>query len=147
MFYLIIKYFHSGIRWLLVLALILLIIQALRGISGKQKYASKHKVVLGVTFGLMHTQILLGIILYFISPKVVFSIESFSYQIQRFFLVEHAVGMLISIAIFTIGYYRIKKKQDDRSKFILQFVYVIITFLIMIITIPWPFLNYGSQWI
>ncbi len=96
-----------------------------------------------VTF---HLQVLLGIVLYFISPKVQFTAEMMKSDLLRFYTMEHISLMFISIVLITLGYLRAKKKMESAHKQIL--VFYAIALLLVLIAIPWPFREiFGTNWI
>ncbi len=132
---------HSGLRWLVLIALIVALFQTFsrRGSTGS---IMETKSVL-YTFILTHIQLLVGLILYFISPKVVFGANTMSNSLFRFFTVEHLVGMLIAIVLITLGYTKAKKADQPFNK---AFNYYIVAFILILISIPWPFRELGAGW-
>ena len=96
------KHAHSGLRWLAVIMLVLVIIQAFTG-------KSNSKTSLW-TMSLVHIQIVLGLILYFfvspITKNLAFDMKD---AIQRFYGLEH-VALMVLVAIFvTAGHSALKK--------------------------------------
>lgn len=132
---------HSGLRWLVLIALIIALFQTFsrRGTSGS---IMETKSVL-FTFILTHVQLLVGLILYFISPKVVFGANTMSNSMLRFFTVEHLIGMIIAIVLITMGYTKAKKAELPFNK---AFNYYIAAFILILISIPWPFRALGAGW-
>ncbi|MCW9708675.1 cytochrome B [Fodinibius salsisoli] len=132
---------HSGLRWLVLIALIVALFQTFsrRGTTGS---IMETKSVL-FTFILTHIQLLVGLILYFISPKVVFGANTMSDSLFRFFTVEHLVGMLIAIVLITLGYSKAKKAEKPFNK---AFNYYIAAFILILLSIPWPFRELGAGW-
>ncbi len=132
---------HSGLRWLVLIAIIVALIQTFmrRGTTGN---IMETKSVL-ITFILTHVQLLIGLILYFISPKVIFGANTMSNSMLRFYTVEHLVGMLIAIVLITVGYSKAKKADLPYNK---AFNYYIAAFIIMLVSIPWPFRELGAGW-
>jgi hypothetical protein len=132
---------HSGLRWLVLIALIAALFQTFsrRGSTGS---IMETKSVL-FTFILTHLQLLVGLILYFISPKVIFGSDTMSNSMLRFFTVEHALGMIIAIVLITLGYSKAKKAELPFNK---AFNYYIAAFIIMMASIPWPFRALGAGW-
>ena len=126
---------HSGLRWLVLLSLLVAILVAFlsrknNSIEKKQKIS----YLLALVFS--HIQLLIGIVLYFFhSGKVVFSSETMSNPITRFFTVEHLLGMVIAIALITIGYSKAKKQQSNKK----IFSFYLIALVIIFASIPWPF--------
>lgn len=136
---------HSGLRWLVLLFLVLAIIFALTKWIGKKPFWQTHKkyALLGMMF--THIQILLGFALYFISPKVIFDKSSMKDAVSRFYLVEHMVGMLIAAVLITIGYSMAKRALPERSaKLIFWFYFA--GLIVIVASIPWPFRNLGGAW-
>jgi uncharacterized membrane protein len=136
---------HSGIRWVLLAFLVITIVLALVKWTGKKPFWEQHKKLALYTFISSHIQLLLGLILYFISPKVIFSAESMKDPIARFHLVEHLVGMIIAIALISVGYIRAKKQLPEQSSKTIFWFYFI-AFVIIMATIPWPFRPYSGSW-
>jgi hypothetical protein len=67
--YTFIKEAHSGIAYLLILPLIFIVLFAAYSFFTKQAFTDRHKKFALVGLIVTHLQILLGLILYFISPN------------------------------------------------------------------------------
>jgi len=72
---------HSGLRWIALLLLLLAIINAFTA----KNYEKKHRLVNLFTMITFHTQLVLGIILYFISDKVQFTEGWMKEAMYRFY--------------------------------------------------------------
>ena len=104
-----VQHAHSGLRWVVLILLIAAIVKAAGKRRGGSVYPGKDSLAL-FAFISVHLQLLLGLVLYlWLSPYVKFDGETMSNAITRFYTVEHFVGMIIAIAIITIGYIRAKK--------------------------------------
>ena len=112
-----------------------------KGVNDKQKIFGT------ITLIFAHTQLSLGIILYFISPKVKFDLNLLSSPIIRFFTIEHIALMLIAITILTIGNRKIKTTKDALKVSKLTLIWFSIAFVIILFAIPWPFRNLGAGWL
>lgn len=138
---------HSIIRWFLLLFLIAAIILAYKGSkkSGADYHNMEKKSALG-TFLFAHMQLLLGLILFFTSPFGIKNITNNGMSavmkdgLGRFFAMEHWIGMLIAIIFITLGYIKSKKiaSADKRNRKI--FIFYLIALILIILSIPWPFL-------
>ena len=64
---------HSGLRWLVLLFLIIAIANSAVKLSRKSAPGSGDCVFNRLAMILMHLQLLFGLVLYFISPKVIFA--------------------------------------------------------------------------
>jgi hypothetical protein len=146
MIYLILKHAHSGLRWMVFVLLIYTVFNSIKKILANEKYTKGDKIFTSLTTIFAHIQLLLGLILYFTSAKVVFSISSFRSNMLRFYLAEHILGMLIAITFITIGLIRVKKAKLDKSKHARTFVFFFLAFIIIIFTIPWPWNHLSAGW-
>lgn len=87
-------------------------------------------------------QLLLGLALYFMKGwfNVLTSGGGFmKLPVQRFFAMEHAVGMIIAIVLVHIGYSATKKNIADSAKFKKLFWFTLVALIVIFATIPWPF--------
>lgn len=133
---------HSGLRWLVLLFLIAAIYQTFsrRGKFGDIKEA---KSVL-ITLILTHLQLLVGLILYFISPKVQFGGSTMSSSVLRFYTVEHILLMVVAVVLITMGYSRSKRAPKP---FNVALNFYLIALILILISIPWPFReSLGAGW-
>jgi membrane protein DedA with SNARE-associated domain len=93
-----------------------------------------------------HAQLVLGLILYFISPYVNFASGVMKDKILRFYTIEHFVGMILAIVLITIGYSRAKRQNEAGAKFRTHYVYYLLGLIIILLSIPWPFRDLGAGW-
>ncbi len=133
---------HSGLRWILLLLLILTIITALNKSGNKTPWTAKDKKMSLFTLIATHLQAVLGFGLYFMSPKVDFSSNTMSNPTFRFFTMEHTVMMLIAIILITMGN---RHSKNGNAKKV--FWFYLIALIIILAAIPWPFRALlGSSW-
>lgn len=137
---------HSGLRWLVLVFLVLAIVNAARKQNGQTAYGASDKRVSLLALIFTHVQLLLGLGLYFISPKVAFTAETMSNTVSRFYTVEHTSLMLIAIILITIGYSRAKRQATDAQKFKTTFRFYLIGLILILVSIPWPFRGLGAGW-
>lgn len=105
------------------------------GWMNKSAYTkSDDKLSLGL-FILTHTQLLVGIILYFVTPLVIFSGAAMKDPIARYWLVEHNTGMIIAIVLISIARISSKKMTDAVAKHKRMFIFNSIAFVIIILMI------------
>jgi heme A synthase len=134
---------HSGLRYV-VLALMLAAI--FKAFTSKQYTEGTRKLNLFAMIS-VHIQIVIGLILYFTSEKVRFFEETMSSSFYRFFAVEHIFGMLVAMALVTIGHSKAKKATTDVEKFKKIKVFYTLALIIILATIPWPFREaLGGKW-
>lgn len=86
-----------------------------------------------------HLQWVVGLVLYFISPKVQFVPGMMKITMLRFYGIEHIFGMTLAMILITVGYSKSKKLTDSAAKFKKIFWFYTIALLLILATIPWPF--------
>lgn len=86
-------------------------------------------------FMLTHTQLLIGLILFFVSPLVIFSGASMKDSVARYWLVEHNSMMLIAIVLISVGRISIKKMTDSVAKYRRLFILNTIALVIILAAI------------
>lgn len=133
---------HSGLRWVVLGLLLAAVAISISKWQGRSGYTDGNRKLYLFTLIGVHTQLLIGLVLYFISPKVNFSLMSD--KLYRFYTVEHLVGMLIAIALITIGYSRSKRATDATTKQRLVGIFYGLGLLLILASIPWPFRNLGA---
>ena len=137
----IIKYLHS--YWALF-TLIILLIAILNAFRGWLKNSSFKSIDLRISlFGLIfsHIQLLLGIIIYFVSPYF----NSWNSGIKeimqnstlRLYLIEHPFINIIAIVFITLGWSLHKKQKTDRKKFFRIMLFYLIGLVLIFSRIPW----------
>ncbi len=137
---------HSGLRWLALLFIIWALIQAVSGFTGKREYSKTDRTSALLAMIFCHIQLLVGLMLYFISPKVTFAEGMMKNDVLRFFTVEHILMMAIGIALITIGFSSAKKIEEAIAKHKKVMIFYSIGLLIILAGIPWPFRNLGAGW-
>ena len=106
---------HSGLRWVVLILLIIAIANAARSQSSGQ-YLKKDKMINLFTMIFLHIQLLIGLGLYFSSSKVTFVEGWMKEPLTRFFGMEHFVGMILAIIIITLGRSKAEKKLKGSSR-------------------------------
>jgi uncharacterized membrane protein len=91
------KYFHSGFRYIVIILVLAAIIGALAGWFGKKTYTEGNRKLNLFAMISVHTQFLLGLILYFLSPFVQFNSTTMKTPDTRYWTVEHITMMLFAI--------------------------------------------------
>lgn len=131
---------HSGLRYVVLGLLIAAIFTAY---SNWQKSKEGDSKIYLFALIATHTQLLIGLILYTMSPKVDFSL--ISEKVFRFYSIEHVFMMVIAIVLITIGRVRSKKLTGAEKHRTVLYFYAM-ALIIILAAIPWPFRNLGSAW-
>lgn len=134
---------HSGLRWI---ALILLLMAIYNAFIAKN-YEKKHRLVNMFAMISLHTQLLIGLALYFTSAKVQFTEGWMKEAMYRFYGMEHLMGMLIAIVLVTIGHSKSKKATESAAKFKAIKLWYVLALILILAFIPWPFRTaLGAGW-
>lgn len=123
---------HSLNRFILLALLLTVIVRAFMSMQNKSAFSSTDNKLSLFLFISTHTQLLLGLILYFVSPAVIFSGESMKNSGTRYWLVEHLVGMLIAVVLITMARITMKKLTDDTAKHKRMFIFNTIALVVIL---------------
>jgi hypothetical protein len=126
---------HSIFRYLVLILLLIVLVRSYSGWQNKKGFAAmddKFSLWLLIT---THIQFLLGLILYFISPIVIFSGESMKNPVARYWLVEHSVPMIMAIALITAARTTSKRLTDPTAKHKRLFILNVIALVIILVTV------------
>jgi len=135
--------------------LILLILTLIKSFRGWQKHLPFDAITDRLSFFTTvtaHLQLLIGLILYWISPILNYGRSHaagwMADHFLRYWMMEHLVGMLLAIALITVGRILMKKANNDMQKHKRIFIYFAIGLLITLLMIPWPFREIiGRSWL
>ena len=139
---------HSFLRWVALLAIIISLIKSFDGMRGHKPFTASDNRWSLITLIVFHTQLIVGFALYFMQGWYKL-LGNMSDELVRFFAVEHMFGMVIAIALVTIGRIKAKKAPTDRVRHKRTFWYFLIALVIVVIIIPWPFrdlIGAGRAW-
>ncbi|MBI2257704.1 MAG: cytochrome B [Flavobacteriia bacterium] len=137
---------HSGLRWV---ALFMLLYAIFNAISSKKsgQYLKKDKMINLFTMIVLHIQLLLGFILYFISPKVNFIDGWMKITLNRFYGMEHILMMTIAVLLLTFGRKKAEKLSNPVQKHQKIALWYLVSLILILISIPWPFrTELGGSW-
>ncbi len=145
-----INHLHSAMRYVVVLLLVITFIKMLNGWLGKKTYTAADNKLSLVTMIMCHLQLLIGLIMYPLSPIVEVAFSDVGSAMQdpqvRFFFMEHALMMIVALALITIGRSTAKKQTTDVGKFKRTAIFYGLGLLIIFVMIPWPFLKDFGTW-
>lgn len=132
---------HNILRWVVVLGGLYAIIVSLQGLFTKAQWTDTHKragLIFTSAFGL---QLIVGIVLYVISPLIKVALSDMSAAMKsdqlRFFSVEHFTVMLLALVAAQLGYSLGKRAESDRAKFMRSGIGYVVAGLLLAYGIPW----------
>jgi hypothetical protein len=138
---------HSGLRWIALILLVAALFKAISGWMNKRIYLPADRKLATFTVISVHLQLVIGLILYFMSPTVKDALADFGAAMKnstlRFFAMEHLVGMLVAIVFITIGSASAKRAKDDAIKHKRIAIWFGLGLLLILSMIPWPFREAG----
>ena len=145
--YLFLKDTHSLLRWIVILACLWALLRVWSGFFGRSEWTRKDQMAGLIFTSLLNLQLVLGLILYGISPITRSAMMNFAAAMKdsllRFYAVEHLAGMLLAVVIAQVGYSMSKRAGTDRGKFLRAAIAYSIAALLILASIPWPFMKYG----
>jgi hypothetical protein len=132
---------HSYWAYLVLLILSIAVINALIKVFGDKEYTAKDFRISLFTLIVSHIQLLIGLLLYFISPRFELWSELggkvMKDPMARLYLVEHPLINIIAITLITIGYSKHKKKLTSPSKLKIIAIFYTIALVLFLSRIPW----------
>jgi hypothetical protein len=126
---------HSILRSVVFIFLLAVIIKSLSGWLGKKSFSKVDDKLSLFLLIFTHVQLLIGLMLYFVSPAVQFNGSTMKDAGTRYWTVEHIFMMLIAVALITVARITHKKMATDEGKFKRLFYYNIIALLIIVAAI------------
>ncbi|KAF2332755.1 hypothetical protein [Flavobacterium nitrogenifigens] len=129
--------FHSGWAYLALLLLLVAVVNAIIGVTSKKEFTAKdRKIALFALIG-THTQLLIGLILYFVSPLGLQVLGQMSNADYRLTSLEHPLINIIAIILITIGWSKHKKLVNSEAKFKTFAIFYTLGLLLILSRIPW----------
>lgn len=144
--YEVVKLLHSYWAYLVLIVLIIATFNAIIKTFGDKEYEANDFRKSLFTLIVSHIQLLIGLVLYFVSPRLkMFSElgmgEVMKDSVNRLYLVEHPFINIVAVALITIGYSKHKKKLTSNAKLKTIAIFYSIALLLFLSRIPW------SAWI
>lgn len=126
---------HSGLRYIVLALLLLVILKATLGFLGNKPFQSFDKKLSLSLLISTHIQFVLGLLVYFSSPNVQFNEGTMKDPTLRYWAVEHLIGMLLAVALITIAYSTAKRMTEDLAKHKRLAIFNALALLIIVATI------------
>jgi hypothetical protein len=133
---------HSVFRYVVLIFLLIVLVRSYTGWKGNKAFTALDDKFSLWLFISTHIQFTLGLILYFVSPLVIFSGASMKNAVTRYWLVEHIVMMIIAVALITAARSTSKKLPDPIAKHKRLFNLNLAALLIILVAI-WSFKDRG----
>ena len=132
-----IQKFHSGWAYLAILLLVVAVINSFIGKSSQKEFTAKdRKIALFALIG-THVQLLVGLVLYFVSPLGSAVFGQMKNEAYRLTSLEHPLINIIAIVLITIGWSKHKKAATNEAKFQSIAIFYGIGLVLILSRIPW----------
>lgn len=137
-------YMHSWFRWIVLIAGGIALVRAVTALKSKRAWAPEDRRFQLAYVSALDLQFVLGVILYVVSPITAFATlkDSMKVSALRFFNVEHVFMMVAAVAVAHVLAVRSKKAADDVRKLQLWSMGALLSFGLVLVSIPWP----GFSW-
>jgi hypothetical protein len=139
--YLALLHTHNTTRWLVLIAALVALVLAAAGLASRSEYLKKHRLANLAFVVTMDLQLVIGLLLYVVSPLVqaAFSDMATAMSVRelRFFAVEHMAVMLLAVALAHLGSVMIKRASSDGAKHARALTFFGLSTTAVIFSIPW----------
>jgi len=136
-----IQKFHSGWAYLALLVLVIAVVNSLIGMFSKKEFTSTDRKIALLALIAIHTQLIVGIILYFVSPNGLNMIKAVGMSglttESRLLALEHPLINIIAIVLITIGWSKHKKLIASEAKFKTFAIFYGLGLVLILSRIPW----------
>lgn len=137
--YIILKQLHSFTAYFAILFLVIAITWSFYGWFSKKNFTktSKNIILLGLIG--THVQMLIGIVIYFVSPLgwSNFSGEAMKNSLSRLYILEHPILMLLGIGLITYSYSKSKRNMNSHNKFRVIAIFYSLGLIAILLRVPW----------
>ena len=132
-----IQKFHSGWAYLALLLLLVAVVTCWIGITSKKEFTPKDRKIALLGLVATHFQLVVGLVLWFISPLGKAAFGNMSNAATRLTSLEHPLINIIAIVLITIGWSRHKKAATNEAKFKAIALFYTLGLALILIKIPW----------
>lgn len=133
------QHLHSYFAYIVLAILAVVFIYVLTNFINKKPFTENVRKASLVGLIVAHLQLLIGLVLYFISPKGLsnFSGEAMGDSMARLLMLEHPLTMIIGIILITVGYSKAKSGDDETGRYKKILIYYGLGLFLFLIRIPW----------
>ena len=132
---------HSILAYAALGLLVLASINAIFGLTSKKLFTDKDLRLSLFTLIICHIQLLVGLILYFVSPLGSAQLGNMKDAAMRLTSLEHPLINIIALVLITIGWSKHKKEESNNGKFKKIALFYALGLLLLLFMIPY------KQWL
>lgn len=128
---------HSFLAYIVLALLFLASVNAITGMLNKRLFKDRDLRLSLFALIVTHLQLLVGFILYFISPKGIDAFGQMSNSALRLTSLEHPLINIIAVVLITIGWSKHKKEESNNGKFKKIALFYSIGLILILSRLPW----------
>lgn len=128
---------HSIFAYIVLAVLFFAAVNAISGLISKRFFTAKDLRLSLFAMILSHMQLLIGFILYFVSPLGSSSLGQMKDSALRLTSLEHPLINIIALAVITIGWSKHKKEESHNGKYKKIAVFYTIGLVLILSRLPW----------
>ena len=132
-----IQKFHSGWAYIALLTLVIAVVNAIIGLTSNKEFSAQDRKIALFALIAIHIQLVVGIIIYFVSPLGKASLGNMKDAALRLTSLEHPILNIIAIVLITIGWSRHKKLLESKAKFKAFAIFYSLGLVLILAKIPW----------
>jgi hypothetical protein len=132
-----IQKFHSGWAYIALLTLVIAVVNAIIGLTSNKEFSAKDRKIALFALIAIHIQLVVGIIIYFVSPLGKASLGNMKDAALRLTSLEHPLLNIIAIVLITIGWSKHKKLLESKAKFKSFAIFYSLGLVLILAKIPW----------
>lgn len=128
---------HSFLAYIVLALLFLASVNAITGMLNKRLFKDRDLRLSLFALIVTHLQLLVGFVLYFISPKGIEAFGQMSNSALRLTSLEHPLINIIAVVLITIGWSKHKKEESNNGKFKKIALFYSIGLILILSRLPW----------
>lgn len=128
---------HSLLAYAALGLLFIATVNAILGLTSKGLFKPKDRTISLFALIVCHMQLLVGLILYFVSPLGLESFGQMKEAALRLTSLEHPLINIIALVVITIGWSKHKKEESNNGKFKKITIFYSIGLLLILSRLPW----------
>ena len=135
------KHLHSFLPYLLLTVLLYTFVKSAIAYFGQHSHTEGHRKNGLILLILAHIQLLIGGVLYFVSPMSTSGLNDLGAAMKdstlRLYTLEHPLMMILAIALITMAYSKSKKDISSHLKHKIKCIYFGLALVLILSKIPW----------
>ena len=141
--YALVNFVHSYWAYLILVMLVITTFNSIIGFVSDREYSARDMRLALFTLITMHIQLLIGIVLWIVSPNGIGAIQDhgmggmMKLDSIRKLAIEHPTLMIIAVIFVTIGYSKHKKKLVSKPKLKMLAIFYTLALIAVLAIIPW----------